>query len=544
MRMNSSLGIRTLIYEEIRKSNSVLSKIEIYKVRRNSQDSYPFWLIFILALLLLALLAVLIGAIVVFGSKREPGTYQMDCLRRSCAPGFGLKCINSTCLCPSNDYYYSTKCELRKSYDKYCNNYQDQCKQRLACFNGKCLCHKTQYWNGRVCSNKVSYGQNCEFAECMDSFMLVCDPSIKQCVCESDRFWSGDTCYMRRNYTDRCMQTGDCIEYRGLLCLSGYCKTRTVSLLSLIFMIFLKGLCNLTYMYFDSTSLICEMKKNESALCTSNIMCLGDMICAFGTCQCLNASTHYFEYKNLTCVPKTLNYTSCYENRTCRSDLGLSCHNDFCQCSSDLFWNFNNCSNPLSYSESICTSDAHCQSDLGLICNGYPTTFTCNCPTGSSPGICDCPIDKFWNENQCVQRFIDYENCSYSYQCISDLICDTCSLTCVNSSVCQSGWSLYNGKCYRIFFSIEYNNAVAHCSSLYPENQSQLAIVDSSIFNFIDCKFNVKNSRAYINSTSTINCPLVGNSGSCYSIRNSNPRCESHNCNCGVRHDAICEYTL
>lgn len=309
---------------------------------------------------------------------------------------------------------------------------------------------------------------------------------------------------------------------------------------------YVKGLCNLTYMYFDSTSLRCETKKIESESCTSSIQCLGDMICSGGTCQCSNAVTHYFEYKNLSCSSKTLNYTSCYENRTCRSDLGLSCQNDFCQCSVDLFWNSKNCSTPLTYANSKCIADTHCQTSLGLICNGYPTSVTCNCPTTSSVGMCDCPLNTYWNGSQCVPRFIEYENCSYSYQCVTGLSCDSCSLTCINSSACLSGWSPYYGKCFKIIYDDDYDDLVALCSSLNPTKQSQLAVADSSTFNYLKCKFDVQNSRAYISNSSSIVCPLdSSNSGPCYSMDDSNPpKCESHDCNCGSDHDAICEYTI
>jgi hypothetical protein len=114
----------------------------------------------------------------------------------------------------------------------------------------------------------------------------------------------------------------------------------------------------------------CVNKKNESELCSQTIACLGDMVCTSGTCQCLNTSTHFFEFSNLTCTQKTSINTLCSASRTCRNDLGLSCQNNLCQCSSPKFWYPANqqCSEPFGYNQTGCLSDFHCNSNQGLIC--------------------------------------------------------------------------------------------------------------------------------------------------------------------------------
>jgi hypothetical protein len=134
----------------------------------------------------------------------------------------------------------------------------------------------------------------------------------------------------------------------------------------------LLGLCNQTYSFFNSLTTSCEIKKNESETCSQTIPCLGDMICTSGTCRCSNTSTHFFEFSNLTCIQKTSINTFCSASRTCRNDLGLSCQNNLCQCSSPKFWLLGNCSDPLGYNNTGCSINSHCNVNQGLFCSsGY-----------------------------------------------------------------------------------------------------------------------------------------------------------------------------
>jgi hypothetical protein len=222
MKKNSQTLSKTLIHEEMRFDGTVPSKIEIYKTNKKIKAGYLPWPFVLLGLLFMILVASLIGALVAFNGK-NPAIYQINCSQRSCAPGFGLKCINSICQCPSKDYYYSTKCELRKSFGDYCNN-QDQCKQGLMCFNGRCACSQERYWTGSMCTNRASHGSSCDRVECLNVVMLTCDSAIKACVCDSSRFWSGKACYKKRRYNDRCVSTEHCVDNQALQCLSGFCK--------------------------------------------------------------------------------------------------------------------------------------------------------------------------------------------------------------------------------------------------------------------------------------------------------------------------------
>lgn len=260
------------------------------------------------------------------------------------------------------------------------------------------------------------------------------------------------------------------------------------------------------------------------------------MICISGSCQCANTTINYFDNLTLTCSPKTLNGSNCLVDKTCRSDLGLTCQNGFCQCSTPLFWHSGKCSNPLSYAQIGCTSDSHCQSSLGLICYGYPTLTPCDCPTTSISGMCDCTMDKYWNGNICLPKLSEKRVCdiSVSNQCSNGLTCDPHSSTCINSSACDSGWYRYNEKCYKLITNVAYT----HCSTLFPPYNSTLAIVDSKrTFDFLLSRFAPFSDETYVLSIcSLLSCPTPS-SGDCHVIKGSS--CGTHGCH---THDVLCEY--
>jgi hypothetical protein len=259
------------------------------------------------------------------------------------------------------------------------------------------------------------------------------------------------------------------------------------------------------------------------------------MVCQSGICRCSNTDTHFFDFKSLACSQKTFNNTSCLSNRTCRSDLGLSCQNGLCQCLSPKFWHAGQCSYPLGYSQIGCTSDSHCESALGLVCNGYPTANTSSCSITAVPSMCDCPQNKYWNNSQCVPQLNDNQNCSNSCQCLSSSICDSCISVCLSNANCEMGWTYFNGKCYIRVGRTNYNNAVANCSSLLPSKSSQIAILNDEItVDYLICAFSTSNGRAFISDASTISCS--GNDN-CKTLRNN--RCETRQCN--QDRFAICE---
>jgi hypothetical protein len=217
---------RKLLFEKYYDDEKLQYKIEIYKIYWKPDDHASFWKGVLLILALLTLITVFIGSLFLLEWKR-PGLYLEDCIRRSCASGFDLKCINSTCQCPSSDFYYTNKCHQKKSYEEYCHNSQEQCKKGLNCFNGKCSCDQTKFWAGTKCSNRGSYAENCDFDNrCLGSLFLICDESSKLCKCDSTRFWSGKACYKQRLFNEICGSNSTaCKSDHDLICLNGLCKS-------------------------------------------------------------------------------------------------------------------------------------------------------------------------------------------------------------------------------------------------------------------------------------------------------------------------------
>jgi hypothetical protein len=159
----------------------------------------------------------------------------------------------------------------------------------------------------------------------------------------------------------------------------------------------------------------------------------------------------------LNCVPRTLNNTSCSTSYSCRVDLGLSCQNFLCQCSSaSQFWlaSASKCVNLLSYSVFGCTADSHCNSTQNLICNLNPVSNKCDCPTSSVSGMCDCKrisgSEYFWDSSssKCVPAV------TYSSSCApgNDYKCRTLTeLTYCRSNKCNCSddyyWNSVSVKC-------------------------------------------------------------------------------------------------
>lgn len=232
---------RRLVYEEFFYDEKVQYKIEIFKNDMENGYGAQLWKI-VLFLLFLAFLFVVFIASLFLVTWRRPGLYLEDCIHRSCESGFNLKCINSTCRCPSNDFYYLKKCLPKKSHGKFCHNSQEQCQQGLTCFNGKCSCNKLEHWTGVRCSNGKNYAENCNGdSNCLSSLFLICDPSSKMCICDSTRFWSGNACYRKRSNGEICgSHHSACKNELGLFCLNGYCNSFDNSTICFFNKLFLK----------------------------------------------------------------------------------------------------------------------------------------------------------------------------------------------------------------------------------------------------------------------------------------------------------------
>ena len=173
--------------------------------------------------------------------------------------------------------------------------------------------------------------------------------------------------------------------------------------------------------------------------------------------------TKYYDTKLLDCVPRTLNNTDCKTSYSCRVDLGLSCQNSLCQCSSpSQFWlaSASQCVNLLSYSGIGCTADSHCISTPNLICNLNPVSNKCDCPTISVSGMCDCKrtsgSEYFWDSasSKCLPAV------TYAISCApgNDYRCRTLTeITYCTSNQCKCSdvryWNTVSNKC-GLFLSV------------------------------------------------------------------------------------------
>jgi hypothetical protein len=169
------------------------------------------------------------------------------------------------------------------------------------------------------------------------------------------------------------------------------------------------------------------------------------------------------------------NNLPCSQSDACRSDLGLICKINICQCNSTTqVWNGGTCINYFTYDTGTCASDSQCNNVLtGLICRTGGTS--CNCPTLVATGKCDC-VDRannneyYWNGTQCVIAGDHGDPCNNSNECqvlSKYLTCDieTRTCICVNGAYdvsaesciyvpcspgkCLSGWKFLRGHCYK-----------------------------------------------------------------------------------------------
>jgi hypothetical protein len=179
---------RELIYSKFSLANGLGTLTLIYKKHMKRQDNFyelPFWIFFIICLFLGLLLVILISAICLSLLSQKPGLYNEHCKQRSCAPGLGLKCIDATCKCPS-DQYYLKSCNNKKSLNKFCQS-SSQCLNNMVCIFGKCQCSEKEYWSVNKCIRRKSNREPCNGGDCSKSVMLYCNTNSAVCLCPSDR---------------------------------------------------------------------------------------------------------------------------------------------------------------------------------------------------------------------------------------------------------------------------------------------------------------------------------------------------------------------
>lgn len=239
-----------------------------------------------------------------------------------CQNDLGLKCSSQRCVC-SLGTWNSVICEKKKE-NEICS-LSDQCIGNLVCLNGVCKCSNSTvlYFDNSTsfCEAKKLNNFSClNTLNCRDDLGLNCTLSLCQCDV-TNKFWDGNSCTPYRLYGESCLSQNQCIKNHAILCEGGVCS------------------CNSTLMYYDAGTDKCQLKKNESELCTISSECLGDMTCINGLCKCFNTTTHFFNQSSKICSLKTFLRTPCASSISCREDLGLICNTSNCVCDPSIpFW--------------------------------------------------------------------------------------------------------------------------------------------------------------------------------------------------------------
>jgi hypothetical protein len=193
------------------------------------------------------------------------------------------------------------------------------------------------------------------------------------------------------------------------------------------------------------------------------------MLCVLSKCQC-NA-TEYFDSSVLACVNKKVNNEACTSSHNCRSDLGLSCQSNLCQCDlGQQFWlpSASMCVSLLNYTQTGCSADSHCIGSLNLICNTNPVNNPCSCPTTSISSMCDCRrifgSEFYWHGTSCVPAKTFGDTCSsLSYQCQTKTQGTLCISSICNCTRTSGNESYFNGS-YCVP-ALAYNSACSYSAT-------------------------------------------------------------------------------
>ena len=112
-----------LVGEFYKNNGNLSSKIEFYKPNRKLGPCWvtvPKWIVIAAVMAAMIIAALFITAIVVYLFPR-PGLLDESCAGRSCLSSTGLKCVNNTCQCLTNQYY-ATKCIDKKTNGERCSS--------------------------------------------------------------------------------------------------------------------------------------------------------------------------------------------------------------------------------------------------------------------------------------------------------------------------------------------------------------------------------------------------------------------------------------
>lgn len=322
----------------------------------------------------------------------------------------------------------------------------------MICSSGKCECinSSTHYFNesSLFCVNKTLNNTECSSSlTCRNDLGLSCILDLCQCDTVT-KYWDGTSCVPYKFYSEACTFQHECSSREYTDCIGGTC------------------VCNSTIKYFDTSLTKCVDKKNESISCFFAIECYGDMNCVSGFCLCLDTNTHYFNSTYLMCESKTLNNTECASNNTCRSDLGLSCESNLCQCDSlSHYWDSTVCTLYQTYGQA-CSSSILCDPHKNLVCSSTNLNCSCNSTMYYNSSTLSCNHKKSLGE-PCVN---DYE-CNE----LDRLFCSVVSQECV---LCPTRWKLDQDYCYfNSTSSLPWLDAENWCSDF---NGALLSFYDSA----------------------------------------------------------------
>ena len=302
----------------------------------------------------------------------------------------------------------------------------------LSCGNNVCECD-TGFWNGTSCVNYFTYntGRCQSDSQCKGN--LICQTSASSCNCPSSVSNSNCDCVKtigNENYWDGydCVPAGSFGQPCSNILTSYMCRTLT-----------------------------------EDTVCSSSS----------GTFLCECSKFKYFNLVNNKCLDQLLESKSCLQPDACRSDLGLSCKNDTCNCDESIqYWDGSSCRNYLTYNTGTCTNDSQCKDSL--ICKTATSPASCNCPTIIANSNCDCSSrtvgnEFFWNGTQCTPAIPFKGSClniASSYMCRTLTEGTVCSGNITASYTCQCPnlkyFNVLNKKCEN---QIEMNDPCSQIDS-------------------------------------------------------------------------------
>jgi hypothetical protein len=450
-----------------------------------------------------------------------------------------------------------------------------------------CQCGAFEYHDFATltCLPQQIINGNCSFEfNCRVDKYLECENGTCQCI-SAFPLWSDgyDQCIVPKTYTEFCYNELDCNSALNLVCRDG------IQNCSCPINIQLTSYCDCvrsinTEYYWNGSSCTPAIAYNQacsnsstSFMCktlTEGTICSGNL-----TFICKCPVLQYYNNANKKCETQVSNSLPCSQPDACRSDLGLICKINICQCNSTTqVWNGATCINYFTYDTGTCASDSQCNNVLtGLICRTGGTS--CNCPTFVATGKCDC-VDRannneyYWNGIQCVMAGDHGDPCNNSYECqvsTKDLICDNVTRTCVcvngthnvstekciydpcPSGNCSSGWKFLRGHCYKnvlfsnpggfetLTLSLVQTKCGASGSTLAETNE--FSSLDYIWLNTCMCKADQPGDGSY---PDTFFGPIPTSGNCLVYVCNQNNLNSDHDCNHGTglnHHSLFCRYT-